>query len=65
MNRFEKELAEQSAIYAKEIMRLKAERDTLLEALKHLIEIHETHRLTPLAFIQARAAIAKAQGSGE
>ena len=33
----------------------------MLEALKHLVEMHESNRLTPLAFVQARAIIAKAE----
>lgn len=46
----------------KDNARLIAAAPCMLKTLKHLVEMHETHRLTPLAFAHARAAIAKAEG---
>ena len=60
------ELAEQSAVYAKEIMHLKADRDALLEALKGIVA--DIQMLGPLQVAQlhfivtaANAAIVKTE----
>jgi len=60
------ELAEQSAIYAQEIITLRAQRDQLLAAPESIVNHKEFENpLSGHRVLQARAAIAKVKGGDQ